>query len=222
MRNGDDVSECVFLIADLAGYTALTEAHGGAEAAKIVTRYVELAERALAPGVRLIEQVGDALLIVGEDATAVVETAIRLRDAVEAEPLFLGVRCGVHVGPVVRRQGRYFGPALNVSARLAAYARPGQIVCTEAVAAVCVPFPAYAFHPIGPVRFKNVHAEVRVVEIVAPRTAGPSLVVDPVCRMHVSSDTAPARLPLRDRTYHFCSFECAKAFAADPESYARD
>ena len=32
----------VFVIADLAGYTALTEAHGGEQAATMVARYREL------------------------------------------------------------------------------------------------------------------------------------------------------------------------------------
>ena len=42
--------ERVFLIADLAGYTALTEAMGAEEAANVVDRYVALAHAALRPG----------------------------------------------------------------------------------------------------------------------------------------------------------------------------
>ena len=63
--------ERVFLLADLAGYTALTETHGGLEAARVVGRYVELAERALAPAASIVERVGDRLLIVGEQAPPV-------------------------------------------------------------------------------------------------------------------------------------------------------
>lgn len=50
--------EVVILIADLCGYTALTEAHGNVQAANAVTRYAEIARAALAPGVRLVERVG--------------------------------------------------------------------------------------------------------------------------------------------------------------------
>lgn len=46
--------------------TALTAAHGHAEAAKIITGYVEIAHEALEPGARIVERVGDELLIVGE------------------------------------------------------------------------------------------------------------------------------------------------------------
>ena len=58
-------TERVFLIADLTGYTGLTQAHGSAQAAPIVGRYVELAAAVLEPGVELVEQVGDQVLIVG-------------------------------------------------------------------------------------------------------------------------------------------------------------
>lgn len=214
--------ERVFLIADLAGYTALTEAHGGLEAAKVVGRYVELAERALAPAASIVERVGDQLLIVGEQAPPVVETAIRLRDLVETEPLFPAVRSGIDGGAVVEQHGRYFGPALNVTARLAAYARPGQILCTDAVRRSCSSLTACEFHPIGPVRLKNVHVEVSAFEVVAEGQPRQPEIVDPVCRMRVRPETAPARLSLNRRMHYFCSFECASAFAASPDSYLED
>jgi class 3 adenylate cyclase len=77
-----------FLIADLAGFTALTETHGNLHAAHVVTRFVELVGATLQPGTRLAERVGDAVLIVAEDPTAAVRTAIMLRDVAEREALF--------------------------------------------------------------------------------------------------------------------------------------
>ncbi len=40
MTNSEEM-KMIFLVADLSGYTALTEAHGGESAASIVTRYFE-------------------------------------------------------------------------------------------------------------------------------------------------------------------------------------
>jgi class 3 adenylate cyclase len=100
----------VFVIADLAGYTALTEAHGGEGAAATIARYREMARGALAEGARVIEQVGDQLLIVASEPRTAVVTALRLRAAVDAEPLFPGVRIGIADGPVVERDGRYSVP----------------------------------------------------------------------------------------------------------------
>lgn len=78
MRMGPP-DEHTFVIADLAGYTALTEAHGDAEAAKTVARYVELVSSALSPGVRLAESVGDQVLVVSDDACSAVTTASNTR-----------------------------------------------------------------------------------------------------------------------------------------------
>ena len=208
--------EVVFLVADLAGYTALTEAHGGTQAATTVRRYVEIAEAALRPGVTVAERVGDELLIVGAGAADVLETALRLRDAVEAEPMFPGVRMGIHGGRVVASDGRYYGTALNLAARLAAHAGSGQIMCSDTVAAVCKTR-GIACRPLGPIRFKNLTVPIAVFEILAP--AVDALAVDPVCRMHVSTTAPPARLPWSDRDYLFCSFECARTFAAAPGRY---
>ena len=100
--------DVTFLIADLAGFTALTETHGNLHAAHVVTRFVELVRATLQPETRLVERVGDAILIVAEGTTPAVRTAFALRDAAEREPLFPLLRVGVHGGPVVELGGSYF------------------------------------------------------------------------------------------------------------------
>jgi len=212
--------EGVFLIADLCGYTALTEAHGNIRAAQAVTRYTEIAQTVLQPGARLVERVGDEVLIGAPDATSVVRTAIALRAAVENEPLFPTLRSGIHAGNVVEQGASYFGSALNLAARVAAHARASQILCTERVTTLAADLDGVAYRPLGLVRFKNVVDPVAVFEVIAGRESRESAVIDPVCRMQVWPDTAPARLPFEGKTYHFCSLECAKAFAERPEHYA--
>lgn len=209
--------EYTFVIADLAGYTALTEAHGGAEAAKTVARYTALASNALTPGVRLTERAGDQVLIVSDDPCSAVTTALRLRDAVDHEPLFLGVRIGIGSGAAVEQNGRYFGSALNIAARVAAHARGGQILCTAHVASAAADLPGVRCVSLGTVRFKNVAEPVEIFEVAS--TATSNAVVDPVCHMHVEALSAPARLPFNDTTYYFCSFQCAAAFARHPRAY---
>src|SRR5262245_7000144 len=205
-----------FLIADLSGYTALTEAHGGNQAAQVVTRFSELAEATVAPGVRLVERVGDELLLVGAEASALVRTAVALREAVEKEPLFPAVRAGLHLGPVLEQGGRYFGSPLNLTARVAAYARAGQILATTTLAAAAAGLPV-EFRPLGAVRFKNVSGSVALVEIVEANHAEPGL--DPVCRMQVQPESTPAQLSYNGRTLHFCSLACLQAIAGRPDDY---
>jgi adenylate cyclase len=209
-----------FLIADLSGYTALTEAHGNVEAAKVVARYVELTLAVLEPGVSVVERVGDELVLTSATVVPIAVTAIRLRDAVEAEPRFPRVRSGVHLGRVLEQDGHFYGTALNVTARVAQDARPGQILCTAAVAHALAHDSRFTSRPLGAHRFKNMTVPIEVFEL-APDTVGRAMqTVDPVCRMQVDEETAPAKLPWQGRTLYFCSFECARLFAEHPDDYA--
>lgn len=55
--------EATFGFVDLAGFTALTEAHGAEAAADCVHRFVRSVEEALADEGRLIERIGDAVFV---------------------------------------------------------------------------------------------------------------------------------------------------------------
>jgi adenylate cyclase len=212
--------EVTFVIADLAGFTALTETHGSLHALRVVTRYVEMVREALQPGARLAERVGDAVLIVADDAACAVRTAVSLREAADHEPLFPRVRVGIHGGPVIELDGSYFGTPLNLTARLAGHARPGQILCTDRIASTAGALEEVKFRSLGPVRLKNIAHPVDVVEIVPARRPSGTPCVDPVCHMQVSRKAAAARLRLGGRTYYFCSLACAKAFADHPDQEA--
>jgi adenylate cyclase len=210
--------EVTFLIADLAGYTALTETHGNLHAARVVTRFLELVRSTLQPGARLVERVGDAVLIVAEDTVSAVRTALAVRAAVEREPLFPLLRIGVHGGSVVQVGDSYFGTPLNLTARLASRARPDQILCTERIAESAGHLPDVVFRSLGPVRLKNIPTAVPIFEI-APGDRRAAVRVDPVCQMQVSARGTPARLRFEGRTYPFCSLSCARAFGEHPERY---
>ena len=210
--------EVAFLMADLSGFTALTETHGDMHAATVAMRYVEIAQSALDPRARLVERVGDQVLIVAPDGDGAVRTAMRVFAAIEREPLFPRLRAGIHGGRVVEQDGRYFGTALNLTARLTAHARAGQILCTELIAAAAHDLGGSEIQDIGLVRFKNIADPVRVFEVL--RRQQRAVLTDPVCRMQVREQDAPARLPFGGMTYYFCSFACAETFAERPEHYA--
>lgn len=80
--------ETTFLIADLAGFTALTEAHGDISAASIVSRYVEIVNDTLHPECRLIERTGDEVLITSKNTQSIAEKAIHLRQVSKENPIF--------------------------------------------------------------------------------------------------------------------------------------
>ncbi len=211
--------EGVFLVADLSGYSALTEVHGSISAAKIVTRFVEIVHDALYPHTRLAQRVGDEVLVVGTDAVSVLWTAIKLRDRVEQEPYFLTVHAGIHAGNVFEQDGQYFGTALNLASRIAARAWGAQILCTEQVTRMAGAMEGLEFRALGTTYFKNITEPVAVFEVIARSQNQATKAIDPVCHMQVAPDTAPARLPFGGKTYYFCSFDCARAFAEHPDRY---
>ncbi len=209
--------DVTFLIADLAGFTALTEIHGSVHAAWVVTRYVEIVRAALHPDARLAERVGDAVLIVAPGAASALRTAIDLRAATEREPLFPLLRLGVHGGPVVELNGSYFGTPLNLTARLAAHAMPGQILCTESIAAAASGLEGVEFRSLGPVSLKNILAPVSVFEVLAANRKEEMQPIDPVCQMRVDPATAASQLTHAGRVFHFCSLVCARTFATEAQ-----
>ena len=211
----------IILIADLSGYTALTEAHGNISAARIVKRYVEMVQECLLEDSRLIEAVGDEVLIAGSDALNLIEVGLNLREKVENEPNFPAVHIGIHAGYVLEQDGKYFGSAINVAARTAAYARAGQILCTGVVVEFIDDKVTIRYRPLGEANFKNVVEPVSLFEIESESFTQPSSLIDPVCHMRVKPDSAHGRLNYQGRNYFFCSFECAKTFANRPEHYTK-
>ena len=66
--------------------------------------------------------------------TAAVAAQLALAGVTWAAPGPLRVRMAIHAGEAQRREGNYFGPALNRVARLVGTASGGQVLCSQAVA----------------------------------------------------------------------------------------
>ena len=62
---------------------------------------------------------------------------------------------GLHAGPVLFQEGDYFGRTVNIAARIAEYARPGEVVVSQEVVDASTGS-GLAFTEIGPVDLKGV------------------------------------------------------------------
>jgi adenylate cyclase len=62
---------------------------------------------------------------------------------------------GLHSGPVLYQQGDYFGQTVNLTARIADYARPGEVLVSQAVADAAHE-DGLSFQDIGPAELKGV------------------------------------------------------------------
>ena len=72
---------------------------------------------------------------------------------------------GLHSGPIVIQEGDYYGQTVNLAARIADYARPGEVLVSESVMVATMPS-GVAFDDIGNVELKGVAG---VVHLAAAR-----------------------------------------------------
>src|SRR5205814_1087143 len=136
--------------ADLAGYTRLTEEAGEEEAVGAVERFVENVEHTLPDDARVIKTIGDEVMVVGSDPSALVDWAVGFQALHDERPL---PRIGLHYGETLYRDGDYYGREVNQAARVAARAAGGEVVCTRPV--VEQGGPHLDFERIGEVRLKG-------------------------------------------------------------------
>ncbi len=203
-----------FGFVDLAGFTALTEAHGDAEAVVMLDRFESTARYSLCDGGRLVKTIGDAIMLAFDEPAAAVTSVVALFGALQSTDLPVA-RCGLHHGAAVERNGDYFGASVNLAARIAGQAHGGQVLVTLAVAGEAQAA-GLSVVELGCFDLRNIAEPVELFELRVASDDGPTL-VDPVCRMQVERDSAAGRLRHLDRDYWFCSLQCASIFTADPD-----
>lgn len=209
-----------FLFADLAGFTATTEAHGDALAVDLVDEFCGLAGGLAGEhGVETIKAIGDAVMLRGDDAAQAIRLGLRIVDEVGGRHGFPAVRVGMHTGPALQRGGDWFGATVNLAARVSAAARGGEVLLTAATRSHARDPDGFALGDRGTHRLRNVGSPIRLFAAVAPGARADEQSIDPVCRMAVQPWRATATLQHRGRTLYFCSLACVRAFADAPDRY---
>jgi adenylate cyclase len=210
-----------FVFADIAGFTALTEAHGDEEAVKLVEELSEGVEAEL-PAIQgeYVKTIGDALMLRIPAPGDAVLLALRIANDLLSAHAAPTVRVGLHHGPAVERKGDYFGASVNLAARVSALASGGEVLLTGQTAALAPDLEGVLYESRGRQTLRNV---AEPLEIFAALRVGEAaegrLPVDPVCRMVVDPDRAAGRLLHDGSTYFFCSLSCAGEFARQPERF---
>ncbi len=204
-------SRTVFF-ADLAGFTALTEAHGDEEAVDLVEEFSNLIQTKLPPTATLVKMVGDAAMIVADDCTEALRLAIDLIAASADLPGRPALRIGMNAGDVVERGGDYWGHTVNVAARVAGEARPGEVLVTEHVrelVASADPGLAAGLITRGTHQLRNVS---RPMELFGLARDDHGYHTDPVCQMRLKKHESAGQLTVEGVVYHFCSLDCVRSF----------
>lgn len=125
--------EVTVAFADLVGFTKLGEAVPPEELEGLANRLVEATHEVVAPPVRFIKSIGDAVMLVSPDPVALLTAALALLEVAGADDEFPRLRIGLASGMAVNRGGDWFGSPVNLASRVTGAARPGAVLVTESV-----------------------------------------------------------------------------------------
>jgi adenylate cyclase len=125
--------EVTVAFADLVGFTKLGEAVPPEELEGLANRLVESTHDVVAPPVRFIKSIGDAVMLVSPEPLALLTAMLALLEAASADDEFPRLRVGLASGMAVNRSGDWFGSPVNLASRVTGAARPGAVLVTEAV-----------------------------------------------------------------------------------------
>ncbi len=210
-----------FLFADIAGFTALTEAHGDEQAVQLVEDFATAVQAEL-PRVEgeYVKTIGDALMLRVPDPGDAIRLGLWITRNAMSGHQAPSVRVGGNHGAAIARGGDYFGTTINVAARVSALAAGGELLVTGHTAALVPDLEGVVYESRGRQVLRNVAEPVEIFAVVRVDENADHMAIDPVCQMVVDPERAVGRLVLDERAHYFCSLTCAASFAQNPERYA--
>ncbi len=111
--------------ADMVGFTLLSQHLSDEELAAVVRRFEELSHDIVtsARG-RVVKMIGDEVMFVVDEVADAARIGLDLADAYADDDLLSDVRVGLALGPVLLRDGDYFGPTVNLAHRIVNIGEP--------------------------------------------------------------------------------------------------
>lgn len=213
---GEVGQEAAFVFADIAGYTALTEAHGDRRAADVVEDFAGHVEELLeGRDGELVKTVGDAVMVRFADPSEAVVVAHELAHREMAAPGHPAVGAGIHFGRAERRGEDWFGATVNLASRIAAIAGAGEVLVSGEVRKRGRQIGELSYELLGTERLRNVRGSVAVYRVGCVE-GHPDRLADPVCRMTLDPDGEWPTVEYEAVEYSFCSADCRAVFERDP------
>jgi class 3 adenylate cyclase len=156
---------------DLVGSTAWSQTLNLREQNLALTRFESAAwsSAVLAEG-RLIKMIGDEAFFYAPSVEAACRIGTEVCRAAVDDEVLPDARGAVGVGPVTPREGDYYGPLVNLLARLVKVGAPGELVATEAAVAQ-LPEKEWSVCPLEPATLPGIPEPVRAY-VVEPLGSG--------------------------------------------------
>ena len=146
---------------DLVGSTAWAQTMNLRDQNLALTRFESAAwTSAVLAGGRVIKTIGDEIFFAAPDAEAACRIGIEVCRAAADDEVLPLARGAVGIGRATPREGDYYGPLVNLLARLVKTGAPGEIVVTEAVAKDLSP-DLWSLRPLEPAELRGIDDPVR-------------------------------------------------------------
>ncbi|WP_259664658.1 adenylate/guanylate cyclase domain-containing protein [Rhizobium bangladeshense] len=199
---------------DIAGFSAIADVYGDAAAIDVLEVFERMVRDALSGYQPPIKWIGDEAMLSFPEPDTAIQVLGSLLQACRREPRLPLTRAGLNHGPVICRAGDLFGSTVNIAARIAALASPGQLLATQSVAEAAVAR-GILVRDLGLVALRSVAGEVPLYEIELAPSADPAW-IDPVCKMHAPYSSYRRAAP---EGPWFCSPRCEEAYRRSPQTY---
>ena len=133
---------------------------------RLVTEAIEVS------GGQELQWLGDGVMASFTSSAEAVECATILQQTSRNLPgeVSAGLRVGIHVGEVLRRDDGYFGTPIVIARRLCDRADSGQILCSRTVADLLSARGSFEFRDLGNHALKGIAAPIGVFEVVYQRS----------------------------------------------------
>jgi adenylate cyclase len=129
--------ELTIVFTDLADFSTWALDAGDTQAVALLREVgIAIEPEICSRGGEIVKRLGDGLMAVFEDAGRAIEAAhaaARALEGVQVDGYRPQLRAGVHGGRPRRIGGDYFGVDVNIAARVAEAAGPGEVLVSEAV-----------------------------------------------------------------------------------------
>src|SRR5262245_35774616 len=149
---------------DLVGFTMLGRRASSQELVEVIERFEEVAyDTVAARDGRVVKLIGDEVMFVVRDAAAACDVALTLVEHFAGDPA-VTPRGGLAWGELLYRGGDYYGPTVNLAARVAQIAVPGELLVTTEVASQAAAG-GLRFEPAGRRMLKGFDEPVTLVAV---------------------------------------------------------
>ena len=189
-------TDTAILFADVCGSTALYESLGPEVARSRLEACLDgLAAVTGREGGRVVKTIGDQIMCVFDNAGDAASAACAMHESLQdlESGDLLALKIGIQYGPAICDNDDVFGDAVNVAARMAAYARPGQTMTTRSALSLMAPIMQASARHVDSAPVKGKAEPVEIYEMLWQQSD--------VTRMAAGSAPATARQRVLDLDY---------------------